>query len=82
MKAYRAALRGGAIRFDGSAEFRQHLLNAKNKRTQSGLTIVKPSESRKIDCVVAGTYSYAAYLDALAVGVLNVEESWVPVRVR
>lgn len=82
LKAYRAALRGGAIRFDGSAEFRQHLLNAKNKRTQSGLTIVKPSESRKIDCVVAGTYSYAAYLDALAVGVLNVEESWVPVRVR
>jgi hypothetical protein len=82
LKAYRAALRSGAVTFDGTAAFRQHLLNALNKETRSGLTIVKMKESRKIDAVVAGTYSYAAYLDALAVGVLDVEDSWVPVRVR
>jgi hypothetical protein len=85
VKAYRAALRSGAVTHDGTHEFVQHLLNARNRATRSGLTIAKdtPDSPNKIDLVVAGVYSYAAYLDALAAGVLNVvEESWVPVRVR
>jgi hypothetical protein len=86
LKAYRAAIVGGRLTIDGSYAFVQHLLNARNRVTRSGLTISKrdPDSKDKIDGAIAGTYSYAVYLQAIAAGVLNapIEESWVPVRVR
>lgn len=69
---------------DGSFEFVQHLGHARRRVTKSGLTIAKdaPESALKIDLVVAGVYSYAARIEALAAGALNQEETYVPVRVR
>jgi hypothetical protein len=84
LKAYHDSIVTGATTIDGSAAFVRHLGNARRRVTKSGITISKatPESPDKIDLTIAGTYSYAVRIAALELGVLNVAESFVPVRIR
>lgn len=61
---------------DGSYALTRHVLNARRRAGRSGIQIAKehPDSSRKVDAAVAAILAWEARTDALAKGVLAVEE--------
>jgi hypothetical protein len=70
LKSLHEAIVGGQMTHDGGSELTTHFLNARRRPTRSGLTIAKdhPDSPNKIDLAVAGTYAWAARLQAIAMG--------------
>lgn len=70
------------ITHDGSFRLTQHILNAKRRVRSSRLTLGKASEwsPDKIDAAVAAVLAHRGYLDAVAKGVREVGDVYVPKR--
>lgn len=68
LEQFRAAVLSGDLSHDGSTVLTAHVLNARNRRSRSGLQIAKdhPESPRKIDAAVAAVLAYQARLDALS----------------
>lgn len=79
-----SAIIDGEVTHDGSFALTRHMLNARRRVGKSGLTIAKehPDSPRKIDAAVAATLAFQARLAAIAAGVGNEPESFVPRRAR
>ena len=84
LEQFRSAVVDKDLGHDGSAALTRHVINARRRVSRSGIQISKehPDSARKIDAAVAAVLAWQARLDAIAAGALDVEESWVPVRVR
>jgi hypothetical protein len=68
---FHSAVIDGELSHDGSSVLTRHVLNARNKRTRSGLQIGKPhpESPNKIDAAIAAVLAWQCRLDALAKGV-------------
>lgn len=64
------AIRGKEMSHDGGATLTRHMLNARRRMTNAGLSIAKehPGSPRKIDCAMAATLAYECRADAVAMG--------------
>jgi hypothetical protein len=72
------------LHHDGSGTLTRHFLNARNRPSTVGNQIGKehPDSPKKIDAAVAGTLAWQARLAALAAGVGQKSDTYVPRRVR
>lgn len=85
LDGFHSAVLDDELTHDGAYELRRHVLNARRRPSRSGMQIAKesPDSPRKIDAAIAAVLAYQARTDAIAQGVLKVEDDWfVPVRVR
>jgi hypothetical protein len=80
----RNAITDGSMCHSGDLVFRRHLLNARIRKTRSGVHIAKehPQSWRKIDAAVAWTLAWQARLAALAAGVQPKRKRRPPRRIR
>lgn len=71
LEEFHTAIVNQLMTIDGSSALVRHLLNARNRKSRSGMQIGKetPSSPRKIDAAVAATLAYACRLNAVAAGV-------------
>lgn len=81
---FKTAVTDKVLTLDGSFALTRHLLNARMRSSKQGIQIHKehPDSHRKIDAAVAAILAWQARLDALAKGVGNEVETFVPFRVR
>lgn len=84
LERFHSAVLNGELSHDGDSTLTAHVLNARRRMARSGVLIGKEhaKSSRKIDAAMAAVLAFECRSDAVAAGVLSVEESWVPVRVR
>ncbi|MFJ9740825.1 terminase [Streptomyces sp. NPDC101166] len=61
---------------DGSSVLTRHVLNARRRKSRSGIQIMKehPDSARKIDAAIASVLAWQARLDAVAKGLAEEEE--------
>lgn len=79
LEKFHTALTEGELTHDGSSVLVRHLLNARRRKTRSGLQITKehPDSARKIDATVAAVLAWQCRLDAIAAGVeIEEPEMW------
>lgn len=71
LEKFHTALTEGELTHDGSSALVRHLLNARRRKTRSGLQIGKahPDSPDKIDAAVAAVLAWQCRLDAVAKGV-------------
>jgi hypothetical protein len=71
LEQFHAAVVNGEMTHDGSFALTRHVLNARRRRSRSGLQIAKehPDSRRKIDAAIAATLAWQARLDAVSKGV-------------
>lgn len=84
LEQFHSAVIDGEMTHDGSYALSRHVLNARRRSSRSGIQIAKehPDSPNKIDAAVAAVLAWQARLDALAAGVGNEPETFVPRRVR
>lgn len=84
LEQFHSAVIDGEMSHDGSFALTRHVLNARRRPTRSGIQIAKehPDSARKIDAAVAAVLAWQARLDAVAKGVGQAPESFVPRRIR
>lgn len=68
LSRFREAVLTKELIHDGNETLRRHVLNAKNRTSQLGVTIAKehPQSKRKIDAAMAATLAYECRSDAIA----------------
>lgn len=79
LEKFHTALTEGELTHDGSSALVRHLLNARRRKTRSGLQITKehPDSANKIDATVAAVLAWQCRLDAIAAGVeIEEPEMW------
>ncbi|MFF1756139.1 terminase [Streptomyces sp. NPDC058266] len=79
LEKFHTALTEGELTHDGSSALVRHLLNARRRKTRSGLQITKehPDSAKKIDATVAAVLAWQCRLDAIAAGVeIEEPEMW------
>lgn len=71
LEKFHTALVEGELTHDGSSALVRHLLNARRRKTRSGIQIAKahPDSPDKIDAAVAAVLAWQCRLDAIAKGV-------------
>lgn len=71
LERFHEAVTGGQLTHDGGSTLTRHVLNARRRIGQAGLTISKehPGSDRKIDAAMAATLAYECRSDAIATGV-------------
>lgn len=83
LEEFHGAVVDGELTHDGSYALTRHVLNARRRKSQSGLQIGKehPDSARKIDAAVAAVLAWQARLEAVAKGV-TAPNTFVPRRIR
>ncbi|MGW4028242.1 terminase [Streptomyces sp. NPDC004838] len=76
LEKFHTALTEGELTHDGSSALVRHLLNARRRKTRSGIQIMKanPDSPDKIDAAVAAVLAWQCRLDAIAKGIAVEEE--------
>ena len=71
LERFHEAVLAKGMSHDGGTTLTRHVLNARRRIGQAGLTIAKehPRSTRKIDAAMAGVLAYEARADAVALGV-------------
>jgi hypothetical protein len=76
LEKFHTALVERELTHDGSTALVRHLLNARRRKTRSGIQIMKrhPDSADKIDAAVAAVLAWQCRMDAIAAGVAGVDE--------
>lgn len=71
LEKFHTALTEGEMTHDGSSPLVRHLLNARRRKTRTGIQIMKanPDSPDKIDAAVAAVLAWQCRLDAIAKGI-------------
>lgn len=70
LESFRSSVADSELTHDGSSVLARHILNARRRRSRSGIQIMKehPESPRKIDAAVAAVLAWQARVDAMAKG--------------
>ncbi|THA56110.1 terminase [Streptomyces sp. A1136] len=70
LEKFHTAVVEGELTYDGSSVLTRHALNARRRKTRSGIQIMKehPDSANKIDAVIAAVLAWQCRLDAIAAG--------------
>lgn len=84
LEQFHAAVVDHELSHDGSYTLTRHVLNARRRPSRSGMQIGKehPDSPRKIDAAVAAVLAWQARLAAVAAGLGQRRETFVPRRIR
>ncbi|MFJ8755670.1 terminase [Streptomyces cyaneofuscatus] len=76
LEKFHTALVEVELTLDGASALVRHLLNARRRKTRSGIQIMKanPDSPDKIDAAIAAVLAWQCRLDAIAAGLAEVEE--------
>jgi hypothetical protein len=77
LEKFHTALVEGELTHDGSSALVRHLLNARRRKTRTGIQIMKenPDSPNKIDGAIAAVLAWQCRLDAIAAGIATEEEA-------
>jgi hypothetical protein len=77
LEKFHTAVVEGELTYDGSSVLTRHALNARRRKTRSGIQIMKehPDSANKIDAVIAAVLAWQCRLDAIAAGLAVEEEA-------
>jgi phage terminase large subunit-like protein len=84
LERFHSAVLGGELAHGEDVTLTAHVLNARRRIGRAGVAIAKehPKSARKVDAAMAAVLAFECRSDAVAQGVLNVEETFVPIRIR
>jgi hypothetical protein len=76
LEKFHSAVLDRELTHDGSSVLTRHVLNARRRRSRSGIQIMKehPDSPRKIDAAIASVLAWQARIDAVAKGLAEEEE--------
>ncbi len=77
LEKFHTAVVEGELTYDGSSVLTRHALNARRRKTRSGIQIMKehPDSANKIDAIIAAVLAWQCRLDAIAAGLAVEEEA-------